>query len=172
MKDSVYYEFNRLVESPDYLYNGAGLFLVFSPFGTGFGFNLDNLVNISYDAVPQFPASFEQGKVYENRTSFLQNTPAVMVTLTRYIASGDFYFTGAIPPDGKDPLASGPDRASYCKILITKKYILKTVEGYSQMMDGTISGYELNSYGLTDTTKYLQRRDFSVTFTSLGYYQH
>ena len=76
-----------------------------------------------------------------------------------------------IPPDGKDPLVSAPDRATYCKILITKKYVLHTQEGDSQMLDGTISGYELNSYGLTDTTKYLQRRDFSITFTSLGYYQ-
>jgi hypothetical protein len=172
LADSVYYEFNRLVGSPDYLYNGAGMDFSISPYGTGFGFVLNSLIEISDDAVPQFPASFEQGKVYENRTSFASGKIALFVALTRNYTSGDFYFTGTIPPDGKDPLVSGPDRAAYCKIVITKKYVLHTQSGFRKMFDATISGYELNSYGLTDTTKYLQRRDFSVTFTSLSYYQN
>ena len=44
--------------------------------------------------------------------------------------------------------------------------------GDMKMMDGTISGYVKISYGLNDTTKYVQRRDFSVSFTSLQFYQN
>jgi hypothetical protein len=171
LADSVTYNYNRIIGNPDFLQNYNSGF-VFSPFGTGFGFNLGTLIAVSYTAIPQFPASFEQGKVYENSTDFDVQNGSVFVALNGDYSAGDFYFTDSIPPDGKDPLVSGPDRASYCKILIDKKYVLKTQEGDMKLMDGTISGYVLLSYGLTNHTKYVQRRDYSVSFTSLHFYQN
>jgi hypothetical protein len=167
--DTGTYNYNRIVGNPDFLQNYNSGF-VFSPFGTGFGFDLGNIISIIYSAVPQFPASFEPNKVYENRTNFSQTVSMIINPTVDYNA-GNFYFTDSFPPDGKDPLVSGPDQAGYCKILIDKKYVLTTQEGDMKMMDGTISGYVLLNYGLTDTTKYIQRRDFSVSFTSLHFYQ-
>src|SRR4051812_46218728 len=55
--DTGTYRYNRIVGNPDFLQNYNCGF-VFSPYGTGFGFNLGNFISIIYDAVPQFPASF------------------------------------------------------------------------------------------------------------------
>jgi len=170
--DSVIFTLNRLVGSPDYLYNGMNMSFTFSPYGTGFSFVFGSLILVDDYAVPNFPPGFEANKVYENTTNFSPDHWPVFVALDGNYTSGNFYFTDSIPPDGKDPLALGPDLKTYCKILITKKYVLVTQSGDRQMIDGTISGYNIYNYGLTDTTKYTQRRDYSITFTSLTYYQH
>lgn len=167
--DTGTYNYNRIIGNPDFLQNYNSGFL-FSPFGTGFGFNLGNFITISYDAVPQFPASFEAGKVYENTLGFALTSP-MLVYATHDDYKGDHYFTDSVPSDGLKPTDPGPQRASYCKILIDKKYTLFTQEGDMKLMDGTISGYVKICYELNDTTKYVQRRDFTVSFTSLHFYQ-
>ncbi len=168
--DTGTYIYNRIVGDPDYLQNYNSSFL-FSPFGTGFGFNLGNFISVIYDAVPQFPASFVAGKVYENTLGFALNSPMIVYP-THDDYKGDHYFTDSIPPDGLKLTDPGPERAGYCKILVDKKYVYHTQRGDMKMMDGTISGYVKISYGLNDTTKYVQRRDFSVSFTSLQFYQN
>jgi hypothetical protein len=170
LMDTGTYIYNRIVGNPDFLQNYNSGFL-FSPFGTGFGFNLGNFISIIYDAVPQFPASFEAGKVYENTLGFAPSSP-MLVSPTHDDYKGDHYFTDTVPPDGLKPTDPEPERAGYCKILIDKKYVYHTQEGDMKMMDGTISGYIKISYGLNDTTKYVQRRDFTVSFTSMHFYQN
>jgi hypothetical protein len=134
-------------------------------FGFSFGYHDPNksypyFLLTSY-AFPAVPREFQLNHTYEHTTT--RGTLKPMFLGTPDGVSGMTYFINNVyPPD-----AGSPTSKTFTSVRFTKKLKVGGDREIILLGSGHISGYCINYWHLTDTTKYVQRWDFTVDFTDL-----
>jgi hypothetical protein len=157
---------------PDFGLNitGVGAFIINNYNGFSFGYsgvgNTYPYFTFGSMAFPDVPRNFQLNKKYESVTVASRTQPRPIFLGSCDGRNGMTYFVNNVyPPD-----AGLPANKTYTSIIFTKRTRIFMPERYSDTLlfgSGYITGYCINYYHNTDTTKYVNRWDFKVDFTDL-----
>ena len=171
LKDSIGVFRRKYKNDLDFLTNIPNVFSNIGKNFNGFSFGYDDPNNslayfdFSAYAFPDVPRQFLLNSAYEH-TSVRGSPYQKPLFLGSYNGfDGMTYFLSNVyPPD-----AGAPSSTTYTSVTFNK--LIKIPLPYSidsaYFGSGHIAGYCIDYYGLTDTTKYVQRWDFTVDFTDL-----
>ena len=118
------------------------------------------------NAFPNVPIDIELNKKYENITPRVDLSPI-------YLGSGDgthgmnYFVDNVYPPD-----AGSITSKTYTSIVFNKYLKVPLIPYYydtAYIVSGHINGYSIKYYHETDTTKYVQRWDFTIEFSDLRF---
>lgn len=117
-------------------------------------------------AFPNVPRHFTLNKAYENVLE-----PGNLYQYAAFLGTPDgftgmtYFVNNVYPPD-----AGSPSSKTYTSVIFTKRIKVPVNNNTDTLIfaSGHIEGYKINYFHLTDTSKYVQRWNFTVDFTNLG----
>ncbi len=170
LKDSITVSRRKNKNDADFLTNISYVNSNISKGFNGFSFGYDDPNNslpyflFTANAFPDVPREFQLSKNYEHTS--IRATPKPLFLGSHDGFNAMTYFVNNVyPPDAGDPSSR-----TYTSVSFSKKLkILRNPDSIDTVLFGSghISGYCIDYYHLTDTTKYVHRWDFTVDFTNL-----
>ncbi len=116
---------------------------------------------------PDVPGYFQLKKAY-TYISPAGNLKPLFLGASNGLDGMNYFVNNVYPPDADFPLLS----KTYTSVTFTNriKIPLPSIRDSAIYASGHISGYVIDYYSKTDTSKYLHRWDFTVDFTDLRLY--